>query len=115
MEAVMGASNDLAAIGIEAEIINLRSIRPLDMNTINKSVSKTNHLITVEQGWASSGVGAEILARMMESEAFYYLDQPPIRLTGVDAPMPYALSLENASVPRPVDIVNAAKKLLNVK
>lgn len=115
MEAVMGAANQLASIGIEPEIINLRSLRPLDMETINTSIKKTNHLITVEQGWPSSGIGAEILAKVMESETFYYLDQPPIRLTSVDIPIPYALSLENASVPRPADIVNATKKLLNVK
>lgn len=102
-------------MGIEPEIINLRSIRPLDMETINASIKKTNHLLTVEQGWPSSGVGAEIFARVMESDAFFHLDQPPIRLTSVDIPMPYASTLETASVPRPVDIVNATKKLLNLK
>lgn len=111
----MGAGNELASIGIEAEIINLRSLRPLDMETINASVKKTNHLITVEQGWPSSGIGAEVLARIMESDTFYHLDQPPIRLTSVDIPIPYALNLETASTPIPADIVNAAKKLLNKK
>ncbi|CAB4064225.1 PDHB [Lepeophtheirus salmonis] len=88
------ASDALAQEGISCEIINLRSIRPLDFDTIKKSVMKTNHLISVEGGWPQSGVGSEICARMMECDAFHYLDAPVIRVTGADVPMPYAKSCE---------------------
>lgn len=87
----------------------------MDTNTITQSVAKTNHLVTVEQGWPTCGIGAEILARIMESEAFYHLDQPAIRVTGADVPMPYAKSLEDAAIPRPPDVVYVVKKLLRVK
>jgi pyruvate dehydrogenase E1 component beta subunit len=115
VEISLQAANELSSKGIEAEVINLRSLRPLDVNTVTASVAKTNHLITVEQGWPSAGIGAEILARIMESEAFFHLDQPAIRLTGVDTPMPYTKSLEIAALPVPRDVVDAAKKLLKVK
>lgn len=115
VESALLASNELAGIGIEVEVINLRSLRPLDTATIAKSLSKTNHLICVEQGWPSSGIGAEVLARIMESESFYHLDQPAIRVTGVDVPMPYAKNLEAAAIPQPKDVVIAVKKLLKVK
>ncbi|KAL3283055.1 hypothetical protein HHI36_006213 [Cryptolaemus montrouzieri] len=107
------AAKELAGKGIEAEVINLRSIRPLDMTTIAASVAKTNHLLSVEQGWPTCGVGAEILARVMESETFFHLDQPAIRLTGV--PMPYATSLKSVALPNPSDVVEATKTLLKVK
>ncbi|XP_044756700.1 pyruvate dehydrogenase E1 component subunit beta, mitochondrial [Coccinella septempunctata] len=115
VETCLEAAKELSGKGIEAEVINLRSIRPLDMNTIATSVAKTNHLISVEQGWPTCGVGAEILARIMESESFFHLDQPAIRLTGVDVPMPYATGLEAAALPRANDVVEATKKLLKVK
>lgn len=115
MEAVMQGAKELAGQGIEAEVINLRTLRPLDMNTIIKSVIKTNHLITIEQGWPQCGIGAEIITRIIESEAFFHLDQPPLRLTGVDVPMPYAHALEDACIPRGPDVVSAVKKLLKVK
>ncbi|XP_044261995.1 pyruvate dehydrogenase E1 component subunit beta, mitochondrial [Tribolium madens] len=115
VETSLQAANELSSKGIEAEVINLRSLRPLDINTITASVAKTNHLITVEQGWPSAGIGAEILARIMESEAFFHLDQPAIRLTGVDTPMPYTKSLEMAAIPVPKDVVEMTKKLLKVK
>lgn len=115
VEIALAAANQLAAEGIEAEVINLRSLRPLDMETIVQSVAKTNHLITVENGWAQCGIGAEICARIMESEAFYHLDAPVIRCTGIDVPMPYAKSLEESSIPQPKDVVEAVKTILKVK
>jgi len=115
VETALEAAKELAGKGIEAEVINLRTLRPLDINTVTASVVKTNHLISVEQGWPTCGIGSEILARIMESEAFYHLDQPAIRLTGVDTPMPYTKSLEMAALPVPADVVKAAKKILKVK
>lgn len=115
VETALEAAKELAGKGIEAEVINLRSLRPLDFDTITTSVVKTNHLISVEQGWPTCGIGSEILARIMESEAFYHLDQPAIRITGVDTPMPYTKSLEIAALPQTADVVKAAKKLLKVK
>ncbi|KAJ8919167.1 hypothetical protein NQ315_012153 [Exocentrus adspersus] len=109
------AAKELAGKGVEAEVINLRSLRPLDTDTVAQSVAKTNHLISVEQGWPTCGIGAEILARIMESETFFHLDQPAIRITGADVPMPYAKTLEIAALPQPKDVVEAAKKLLKIK
>lgn len=82
VEAALGAANELSGNGIEAEVINLRSIRPLDVETIFKSVQKTNHLVTVEGGWPQSGIGSEICARIMEHETFFHLDAPVMRVTG---------------------------------
>ncbi|XP_015516580.1 pyruvate dehydrogenase E1 component subunit beta, mitochondrial [Neodiprion virginianus] len=107
-------ANELAGQGIEAEVINLRSLRPLDINTIIQSVTKTHHLITVEQGWPHCGIGAEVAARIMESEAFYHLDAPVVRLASVDCPLPYTKSLEAASLPQTPDVVNTVKKILGV-
>lgn len=109
------AANELAGNGIECEVINLRSIRPLDEETIFKSVQKTHHLVTVEGGWPQSGVGSEICARIMEHETFFHLDAPVHRVTGVDVPMPYAVSLEAAALPQAKDVVAAVKSVLNVK
>ncbi|XP_011696476.1 PREDICTED: pyruvate dehydrogenase E1 component subunit beta, mitochondrial-like isoform X1 [Wasmannia auropunctata] len=114
VEEALEAANELAGKGIEAEVINLRSLRPLDMDTIIQSVVKTKHLLTVEQGWPQCGIGAEVSARIAESEAFYHLDAPVIRITGVDTPMPYAKSLEIAALPQIRDIVNAVNKMLGV-
>ncbi|KAG5333397.1 ODPB dehydrogenase, partial [Acromyrmex heyeri] len=114
VEEALEAANELAGKGIEAEVINLRSLRPLDIDTIIQSVVKTKHLLTVEQGWPQCGIGAEVSARIAESEAFYHLDAPVIRITGVDTPMPYAKSLEIAALPQIKDIVNAVNKLLGV-
>jgi pyruvate dehydrogenase E1 component beta subunit len=99
--------------GISAEVISLRSIRPLDTDTLIKSIKKTNHLVTVEDGWPQSGVGAELAAMVMETEAFWHLDAPVERLTAVDVPMPYSLPLETAATPRPENVLNAALKTLN--
>jgi len=108
------AAEALAKEGISAEVINLRTIRPLDEDTINKSVMKTNRLVTVEAGWPQSGVGAEIIARVMEGPAFDYLDAPAVRVTGADLPTPYSLPLEEQCFPKPNNIVVSVKKLLNL-
>ncbi|KAI5727083.1 hypothetical protein M8J76_013856 [Diaphorina citri] len=113
VETALDAAKILAGQGIDAEVINLRSLRPLDIETITKSVMKTNYLISVEGGWPQCGIGSEISARIMESEAFYHLDAPVIRVTGVDTPMPYTKSLELAALPTPEDVVNTAKKILS--
>ncbi|KAL0121566.1 hypothetical protein PUN28_006826 [Cardiocondyla obscurior] len=114
VEESLEAANELAGKGIEVEVINLRSLRPLDIDTIIQSVVKTKHLLTVEQGWPQCGIGAEVSARIAESEAFYHLDAPVIRITGVDTPMPYAKTLETAALPQIKDIVNAVNKVLGV-
>ncbi|XP_061640575.1 pyruvate dehydrogenase E1 component subunit beta, mitochondrial isoform X1 [Phyllopteryx taeniolatus] len=114
----VGHCLDVAAVlakeGIECEVINLRTIRPMDVESIEASVMKTNHLVTVEGGWPQFGVGAEICARIMEGPAFNYLDAPATRVTGVDIPMPYAKILEDNSIPQIKDIIFSIKKTLNV-
>lgn len=104
----------LSKEGIECEVINLRTIRPMDIEAIEASVMKTNHLVTVEGGWPQFGVGAEICARIMEGPAFNFLDAPAVRVTGADVPMPYAKILEDHSIPQVKDIIFAVKKTLNV-
>merc|ERR1712111_241013 len=84
----------------------------MDTDTINESIKKTNHCITVEGGWPQHGVGAEISASISEGPAFHYLDAPVIRICGVDAPMPYAATLEAAATPQPHNIVAAVKRVL---
>ncbi|PPQ98498.1 hypothetical protein CVT24_003989 [Panaeolus cyanescens] len=108
----MEAAEALAKEGIKAEVINLRSIRPLDIDTIIKSVKKTNRLVIVEGGWPGFGVGSEICAQIVESEAFDYLDAPVERVTGADVPTPYATVLENLSFPDTPVIVKVAKRAL---
>ncbi|KAK9090045.1 hypothetical protein Sjap_023222 [Stephania japonica] len=103
------AADILSKEGISAEVINLRSIRPLDRSTINASVRKTNRLVTVEEGFPQHGVGAEICATVVE-ESFGYLDAPVERIAGADVPMPYAPNLERMAVPQVEDIVRAAKR-----
>jgi pyruvate dehydrogenase E1 component beta subunit len=105
------AAETLAAEGIEAEVINLRSIRPLDTETIVQSVKKTNRLVSVEEGWPFAGIGSELAAQMME-HAFDYLDAPVQRVAGVDVPLPYAANLEKLALPHPENIVAAAKAAL---
>ncbi|XP_025230287.1 pyruvate dehydrogenase E1 component subunit beta, mitochondrial isoform X2 [Theropithecus gelada] len=104
----------LSKEGVECEVINMRTIRPMDMETIEASVVKTNHLVTVEGGWPQFGVGAEICARIMEGPAFNFLDAPAVRVTGADVPMPYAKILEDNSIPQVKDIIFAIKKTLNI-
>lgn len=102
------AADALAKEGISAEVIDLRTIRPLDRDAIVTSVRKTNRLVTVEEGWPYAGIGSEIAAIIME-QAFDWLDAPMMRVTGKDVPMPYAANLEKLALPQPEDIVEAAK------
>ncbi|XP_064604136.1 pyruvate dehydrogenase E1 component subunit beta, mitochondrial-like isoform X2 [Liolophura sinensis] len=111
----LDAAKELANAGIEAEVINLRTLRPMDDAAIINSVIKTNHLVTVEGGWPQFGVGAEICARIIESPAFNYLDAPVVRVTGADVPMPYAKLLEENCLPQPHNIIKSVKKILNVQ
>ena len=102
------AAEILAAEGIEAEVIDLRTIRPLDTETIVKSVKKTNRLISCEEGFPFAGIGSELAVQMME-QAFDHLDAPVLRVTGKDVPMPYAANLEKLALPQADDIVLAAR------
>ncbi|MFI4954467.1 MAG: pyruvate dehydrogenase complex E1 component subunit beta [Gammaproteobacteria bacterium] len=104
------AAEKLAEEGIEAEVIDLRTLRPLDIDTIIASVEKTNRIVCVEEGWAYSGIGAEIAAQIME-KAFDYLDAPVLRVTGKDVPLPYAANLEKLALPKVDEIVHAAKEV----
>jgi len=96
VEKTLAAAKLLAEQGIDAEVINLRSIRPLDIDTILSSVKKTSRLVTIEDGWPQHGIGSEIIAQVNETEVFDYLDAPPARVTGADVPLPYAPTLEAA-------------------
>jgi len=109
----LAAAEILAKEGIEVEVINLRSLRPLDRKTIAESVKKTNHLVTVEEGWPQCGIGSEISASIMESDAFDYLDAPVQRISSADVPTPYAVNLESLSFPSAEVIANAVKKSLS--
>ena len=102
------AAEALAAEGIDAEVIDLRSLRPLDTETIVASVRKTNRLVNCEEGWGYSGIGSEVAAVIME-QAFDWLDAPVKRVCGVDVPMPYAANLEALALPRAADIAAGAK------
>ena len=104
------AAEALAKDGIDAEIIDLRTIRPLDTATIVDSVKKTSRLVAVEEGWPFAGIGSELSALMME-QAFDYLDAPVARVCGADVPMPYAANLEALALPQPADIVAAVRKV----
>jgi pyruvate dehydrogenase E1 component beta subunit len=102
------AARLLEAEGIDAEVINLRSLRPLDVDTIISSMKKTNRFVSVEEGWPVASVGSEMAALAME-HAFDYLDAPVTRVCGVDVPMPYAANLEKLALPQPDWVVQAAK------
>ena len=102
------AAELLSKEGIEAEVINLRSLRPLDIETVITSVKKTNRLVNVEESWPTCGIGSEIAAQIME-HAFDYLDAPVVRASCKDVPMPYAANLEQLALPKPPQIVEAAK------
>ncbi|WP_182357097.1 pyruvate dehydrogenase complex E1 component subunit beta [Komagataeibacter europaeus] len=105
------AAVKLAEQGIEAEVINLRTIRPLDTQTVVDSVKKTSRLVTVEEGWPFAGIGAEIAMQVIE-HAFDYLDAPPVRVTGADVPMPFAANLEKLALPNPDWIINAVRQVV---
>jgi pyruvate dehydrogenase E1 component beta subunit len=108
MTYALKAAEELAKDGIEAEVIDLRTLRPMDTDTIVASVKKTGRAVTVEEGWQQNGVGAEIVARIME-HAFDYLDAPVRRVSGKDVPMPYAANLEKLALPTVAEVVEAAK------
>jgi pyruvate dehydrogenase E1 component beta subunit len=105
------AAESLAEQGISAEVVNLRSLRPLDTDTIVASVKKTSRLVSVEEGWPFAGIGAEIAMQVVEN-CFDWLDAPPARVHGLDVPLPYAANLEKLALPQPDWIVNAVKKLV---
>ncbi len=104
------AADELAKQGIEAEVIDLRTIRPLDTATIVESVKRTNRLVSVEEGWPFAGIGSELAALAME-QAFDWLDAPVVRVHGADVPMPYAANLEKLALPQAENIVEAAKRV----
>jgi pyruvate dehydrogenase E1 component beta subunit len=105
------AAEQLAAEGVEAEVLDLRTIRPLDIEAILSSVAKTNRCVVVEEGWPFAGVGAEVVD-VIQREAFDALDAPIIRVTGADVPMPYNKQLEKAAKADPAKVVAAAKQVL---
>jgi pyruvate dehydrogenase E1 component beta subunit len=104
------AAEELAKQGIEAEVIDLRTIRPLDTETIVNSVKRTNRLVTVEEGWPFAGIGSELAALAME-QMFDWLDAPVVRVHGADVPMPYAANLEKLALPQAESIVEAVKRV----
>ena len=108
MSYALKAADELAKEGIEVDLIDLRTLRPLDTDTIVASVMKTGRAVTVEEGWQQNGVGAEIAARILE-HAFDYLDAPVTRVSGKDVPMPYAANLEKLALPSVAEVVAAAK------
>ncbi len=110
VEFALVAAEKLAEEGISAEVINLRSLRPLDTETIVQSVKKTNRLVSVEESWPFAGIGSEIAAQMME-QAFDHLDAPVVRVHGADVPLPYAANLEKLALPHAGNIVDAVKSV----
>jgi pyruvate dehydrogenase E1 component beta subunit len=108
MSYALKAAEELAKEGIEAEVIDLRTLRPMDTDAIVESVKKTGRIVTVEEGWPQAGIGAEIAARVIE-HAFDYLDAPVTRVSGKDVPMPYAANLEKLALPTVAEVVEAAK------
>ena len=108
------AARELEGRGVSCEVINLRTLRPLDRECVIESVKKTHYVMSVEGGWPQCGIGSEIAALIMESEAFDYLDGPLLRVTGADVPMPYAHNLELLSIPQTSNIVTSAVKLLGL-
>jgi pyruvate dehydrogenase E1 component beta subunit len=113
MTYALGAAEKLAGEGIEAEVVDLRTIRPMDIETILQSVKKTNRCVTVEEGWPQGSIGSEISAQLM-SRAFDYLDAPVMRITGKDVPMPYAANLEKLALPTIDEVIAAAKSVLYI-
>jgi len=108
VQVALEAAAKLEEDGVSVEVIDLRTLRPLDVETIVASVKKTNRIVTVEEGWAYAGIGSEIAALMME-RAFDYLDAPPARVTAKDVPLPYAANLERLALPQIDDVIAAAK------
>jgi pyruvate dehydrogenase E1 component beta subunit len=111
MGLILQAADVLANDGVSAEVIDLRSLRPLDTATVVASVKKTNRIVIVEEGWPICGIASEVSTQVME-QAFDYLDAPPARVTGKDVPMPYAANLEKLALPNLDDVIAAAKAVL---
>jgi pyruvate dehydrogenase E1 component beta subunit len=111
MTYALAAAEELAKDGIEVEVIDLRTIRPMDIDTVLESVRKTNRVVVIEEGWPQNGVGADISARIME-QGFDWLDAPVTRVSGKDVPMPYAANLEKLALPSVAEVVEAAKAVL---
>jgi pyruvate dehydrogenase E1 component beta subunit len=110
VDVALKAAEALAGEGIDAEVINLRSLRPLDTATIIESVKKTSRIVSIEEGWPFAGIGAEVAMQVIE-HAFDWLDAPPMRVHGMDVPLPYAANLEKLALPQPGWVVDAVKKL----
>ena len=110
MNYALKAAEELAKDGIDAEVIDLRTLKPMDTDTVLASVQKTGRAVTVEEGWQQNGVGAELAARVME-RAFDYLDAPVVRVSGKDVPMPYAANLEKLALPSVAEVVEATKSV----
>ena len=108
MAYALKAAEELAKDNINAEVIDLRTLKPMDIESIIESVKKTGRLVTIEEGWRQSGVGAEIAASVSE-QAFDWLDAPILRVTGKDVPMPYAANLEKLALPSVAEVVASAK------
>ncbi len=106
------AADDLAEDGIDAEVVDLRTLKPLDVETLSQSVQKTGHLVIVEEGWGFAGLGAQV-AESVYTTAFDSLDGPIVRVTGEDVPMPYARPLEDLAIPDRTRIISAVKQLLS--
>ena len=111
LDKAIRAAGDLAAMGIDAEVIDLRTLRPLDTATIVDSVTRTHRAIIIDEGWRSGSISAEITARIIE-HAFYELDAPIERICTAEAPMPYAKHLEDAALPQPAAIIEPARKMV---
>jgi pyruvate dehydrogenase E1 component beta subunit len=105
------AAEALAEQGVQAEVINIRTLRPLDIGTIVASVKKTNRLVTVEEGWPYAGIGAEVAMQVIE-QAFDWLDAPPVRVHGADVPLPYAANLEKLALPQAEWVVDAVRRIV---
>jgi pyruvate dehydrogenase E1 component beta subunit len=111
LEVSMKAADELAKEGIEAEIVDLRSLRPLDMEPVIASFKKTNRAVIAEEGWKSYGVGSEVASRIYE-EAFDYIDAPIKRVAQKEVPLPYNQALEQLALPQMRDVINAVKEVL---
>jgi pyruvate dehydrogenase E1 component beta subunit len=111
MTYALGAAEKLAQDGIDAEVIDLRTIRPMDIATVIDSIKKTNRCVTVEEAWPVCSVGSYIAAEIM-TQAFDWLDAPVARINGKDVPMPYAANLEKLALPSVDEVVEAAKRVL---
>jgi pyruvate dehydrogenase E1 component beta subunit len=111
LEISLKAAEQLAGEGIEAEVVDLRTLRPLDMFPVIESFKKTNRAVIVEEGWKSFGVGAEVSSRIYE-QAFDYVDSPILRVAQKEVPLPYSRELEQFALPQPADVVAAVKEVL---